>query len=285
MRGGGEGTIRLRDGRCLGYAEWGDPGGWPLLYCHGWPSSRVEGRLAERAGRAAGARVIAPDRPGMGLSSFQAGRRLVDWPDDAGQLADALGLERFAVLGISGGSPYAAACAWGLPGRVTSAGIVSGLGPPDAPGATAGMSRENRLLLRAGRLPLLPGALMAVVAAVARRRPELVLERASVAAVDRAAWWQLREVFRASLVEAFRGGGRGPARELRLSARPWGLRLQDIRAPVRLWHGELDPNASVAMARQLAAAIPGCRATFYPWEGHLHFAHRLPEILAALGPS
>jgi pimeloyl-ACP methyl ester carboxylesterase len=168
---------------------------------------------------------------------------------------------------------------------VTATGIVSGLGPPDAPGATAGMSRENRLLLRAGRLPLLPGALMAVVAAVARRRPELVLERASVAAVDRAAWQQLREVFRASLAEAFRGGGRGPAWELRLSARPWGFRLHDIRAPVRLWHGELDPNASVAMARQLAAAIPGCRATFYPWEGHLHFAHRLPEILAALGPS
>src|SRR5215218_5608604 len=89
VRGGGEGTIRLRDGRCLGYAEWGDPGGWPLLYCHGWPSSRVEGRLADHAGRAGGARVIAPDRPGMGRSSFQAGRRLVDSPDDAGQLADA----------------------------------------------------------------------------------------------------------------------------------------------------------------------------------------------------
>ena len=63
-----------------------------------------------------------------------------------------------------------------------------------------------------------------------------------------------------------------------------GFFLQEIRVPVWLWHGERDPNASVAMARQLAAAIPGCRTTFYPGEGHLHLAHRLPEILAALGP-
>jgi pimeloyl-ACP methyl ester carboxylesterase len=111
-------TIRLRDGRRLGYAEWGDPDGRPLFYFHGWPGARVEGRLGDEAARAQGVRMIALDRPGMGLSDYQPRRTLVDWPDDVIQLAAAMGLDRFAVLGISGGGPYAAACAWKLSDRL-----------------------------------------------------------------------------------------------------------------------------------------------------------------------
>src|SRR3954465_14232198 len=124
-------TIRLRDGRRLGYAEWGGLGGPPVLYFHGWPGSRLEGRLADEAARGEGVRLIALDRPGMGLSDYQPRRRLVDWPDDVLQLATALGLERFAVLGISGGGPYAAVCAWKLPEQLTRAEIVSSLAPLD----------------------------------------------------------------------------------------------------------------------------------------------------------
>jgi pimeloyl-ACP methyl ester carboxylesterase len=114
--------IELRDGRQLGYAEWGDSAGGPLLFFHGWPGSRLEGRLGDEAAKTCRVRLIALDRPGMGLSDFQSRRALVDWPDDVVQLADALGLERFAVLGISGGGPYAAACAWKLSDRLTHAG-------------------------------------------------------------------------------------------------------------------------------------------------------------------
>lgn len=99
-------TIRLRDGRRLGCAEWGDPGGRPLLYFHGWPGSR-EGRLGGEAAKAKGVRMIALDRPGMGLSDYQLRRSLVDWPDDVIQVTAALGLDRFAMLGISTGTPYA----------------------------------------------------------------------------------------------------------------------------------------------------------------------------------
>jgi pimeloyl-ACP methyl ester carboxylesterase len=105
-------TIRLRDGRRLGYAEWGD--------LHGWPGSRVEGRLGDGPAKVKGVRMIALDRPGMGLSDYQRRRSLVDWPDDVIQVAVALGLDRFAVLGISGGTPYAAACAWKLSERRTA---------------------------------------------------------------------------------------------------------------------------------------------------------------------
>ena len=280
-------TIPLRDGRRLGYAEWGDPGGRPLLYFHGWPGSRVEGRLGDEAARAKGIRFIALDRPGMGLSDYQPRRTLVDWPDDVIQVAAALGLDRFAVLGISGGGPYAAACAWKLLERLTGAGIASGLAPVDVPGAIAGMSRRDQVIFRlVGRLAVLRRVLMAATAVSVRRHPDRVLERGVVAAVDKKYLYRpdVRAILVESLSEAYRSGSRGPAWELALYARTWGFRLEDIRAPVHLWHGEQDANAPVTMARHLATAIPECQASFYPGEGHLHFVDRLPEILAAVCP-
>ena len=280
-------TIRLRDGRLLGYAEWGDPGGRPLLYFHGWPGSRLEGRLGDEAARAKGVRLIALDRPGMGLSDYQPHRRLVDWPDDVLQVAAALGLDRFAVLGISGGGPYAAACAWKLSEQLTRAGIVSCLAPLDVPGVIAGMSRRNRLSLQlVGRLAVVRRILMARMAMSVRRRPDRILERGLGAAVDKQYLDrpEVRKILVESLSEAFRSGSRGNAWEMGLYARPWGVRLEDIRTPVYLSHGEQDANAPVTMGRYLATVIPECQATFYPGEGHLHFVDRLPEIFAAVCP-
>jgi pimeloyl-ACP methyl ester carboxylesterase len=109
----------------------------------------------------------------MGLSDFQPRRSFLDWPDDASQLADTLGLEQFAVFGVSGGSPYIAACAWKLAQRLTRAGIASGFGPLDVAGATVGMSRQHRLLFGVvGRLPVLPRALMGAMAVSATRWPD-----------------------------------------------------------------------------------------------------------------
>jgi len=287
MKDGTDRTIRLRDGRRMGYAEWGDGGGRPLLYFHGWPGSRVEGRLADETAMSRSIKLIAIDRPGMGLSDFQRGRTLVDWPDDVLELAAALGLDRFAVLGISGGAPYAAACAWKLPDRLTRAGIVSCLAPLDVPGATAGMSRQNRLALQlVGRVGVLRRLLMARSGMVVRRHPDRVLESGVAAPVDKRYLDRpdVREVLVESLSEAYRSGSRGPAWEMALYARPWGFRLEDIRTPVYLSHGEQDANAPVAMGRYLASVIPECQATFHPGEGHLHFVDRLPEIFAAVRP-
>jgi pimeloyl-ACP methyl ester carboxylesterase len=280
-------TIRLRDGRRLGYAEWGDPGGRPLLFFHGWPGSRVEGRLGDEAARAKGVRLIALDRPGMGLSDYQPRRMLADWPDDVVQLTAALGLDRFAVLGISGGGPYAAACAWKLSEQLTGTGIVSCLAPFDVPGVIAGMGRRNRLSLQlVGRLAVLRRVLMARMALSVRRRPDRILESGVEAAVDKKYLDRpdVRKILVESLSEAFRSGSRGPAWEMGLYARPWGFRLEDIRTPVHLSHGEQDANAPVSMGRYLATVIPESRASFYPGEGHLHFVDRLPDIFAAVFP-
>jgi pimeloyl-ACP methyl ester carboxylesterase len=93
-----------------------------------------------------------------------------------------------------------------------------------------------------------------------------------------------REVLVESLTEAYRSGSRGAAWEMGLYARPWGFRLEDIRTPVYLSHGEQDANAPAAMGRYLASVIPECQATFHAGEGHLHFVDRLPEIFAAVCP-
>jgi pimeloyl-ACP methyl ester carboxylesterase len=287
MTDGADRTIELLDGRRLGYAEFGDRGGAPVIYFHGWPGARVEGRLGDEAARVSGVRLIAIDRPGMGLSDFQPSRGFVDWPDDVVEAAAALGLDRFAVLGISGGGPYAAACAWKLADRLTGAGIVSSLAPFDVPGAIASMGRRNRLTFQLVRhLGVLRRILMARVARSVSRRPEGILESGVEAAVDKEYLErpEVREILGQSLSEAFRDGSRGPAWEMGLYARRWAFRLEDIRAPVHLWHGEQDANAPISMGRYLASGIRECRATFYAGEGHLHFVDRLPEILAALSP-
>src|SRR5262249_939959 len=134
-----DGLLTLRDGRRLGYAQYGQPGGEPIVFFHGHPGSRLEASLAHEAAAAAGLPVNALDRPGYGLSDFQPGRGITDWPADVAEAADALGIDTFSVAGGSGGGPYALACAWRLPSRVVRAAVISGVGPFQVPGITAGM--------------------------------------------------------------------------------------------------------------------------------------------------
>ena len=137
--------LRLPDGRRLAYAEFGDPAGAPLVFLHGWGDSRLTRHPDDAATAALGVRLITVDRPGAGLSDIHAGRTLMDWPRDVAALADSLGIERFPVLGWSGAGPHAAACAHGLPERVTRLGIVCGFAPLDRPDGARGLPRELRL--------------------------------------------------------------------------------------------------------------------------------------------
>src|SRR5690349_8078907 len=122
--------ISLPDGRLLSYAEFGDAAGYPLIWCHGNPGSRREADLLEPLLlQRAKVRAIVPDRPGIGLSTWRGQRKLTDWPTDLAALTAALKIERFAVLGLSGGAPYALACARAMPHRVTRVALVSGVGP------------------------------------------------------------------------------------------------------------------------------------------------------------
>jgi pimeloyl-ACP methyl ester carboxylesterase len=283
-------VLRLRDGRILGYAEYGDPTGHPALLFHGTPGSRLEGAIAHRAAAARGVRVICPDRPGYGLSDFKRRRSILDWADDVEELADALGIERFAVAGVSGGGPYAAACAVRLPRRLTGVAIISGVGPYDAPGATDGMMLMNRLALTlARRAPLAVRLFIWIQEQFGRRSPDRFLDGMirGLTEPDRRvlARPEIRDLFKRDFAESIRHGSRGATREALLFARPWGFRLQDITVEVHLWQGEDDAEVPPSMGRFQAAAIPNCRAHFCPDTGHLLAITHVGEIIDALGSS
>lgn len=241
------------------------------------------------AGPDLGVRIIAVDRPGYGLSDFQANRRILDWPKDIGELADSLRLERFSVLGVSGGGPYAAVCAAKMPERVAVAGMVCSVGPLDGPGATRGMVGFNRRLLFLARtVPALARLLAGPVVRVLWRYEKDVLPlrvEAHLPETDRRtlARPELRRTLLANWQEAFRAGTRGMVWDGCLYAWPWGFELEEIRVPVQLWHGDLDVNVPPAMGRALAGRIRNCRSRFYADEGHFSLPFgRIGEILAAL---
>jgi pimeloyl-ACP methyl ester carboxylesterase len=276
--------LILADGRRLGYAEYGDPNGWPLMFFHGTPGSRVMARFAGPKARELGVRLLAPDRPGFGLSDLQPRRRLQDWARDVEELADHLKLERFAVAGVSGGGPYVAVCAGELGERLISAGMVSSLAPEDR--VQRELSRGHRLTAKVMRQTRLITPLLRLLAWCARRCPEIVIR-----AMGLMAFWEDRRILSQpevqrtqidGIVEAFRRGPQGTADELGLLSHPWGFEVEEIKIPVHLWHGEADAIVPVELGRYLADHIPYCQARFIPGAGHLWIFEGYEEVFRTL---
>jgi pimeloyl-ACP methyl ester carboxylesterase len=270
--------LRLPDGRVLGYAEYGDPVGRPLVFLHGFPGSRLAAAVLDEEARLSGVRVVAPERPGLGLSSPRPGRSLLDHAQDVRALADTLEIDRFAVLGESGGGPYALACAHELAKRIGCAAVVCGLGPVACPGATTGIARKERLgYMIARRAPLLAGRALVPVAGFARRWPQqfLRITRWELEEADRDALaGALGELVAADFAEAFRQGGDGVGQELALLFRPWPFDPSAIRVPVLFFHGARDRTVSSAVAQELTGAVPGSRLRLYGRDGHFSLLTR-----------
>ena len=281
-------SIVLQDGRRLAYAEYGDPRGKPVFLFHGIPGSRIFRPPLDELTARKRVRLITVDRPGYGGSSFQPGRRIPGWPADVCALADALGLARFAVCGHSAGGPYVLVCAAFIPERLTSAGVISSLGPAGAPGALDGIILQNRLGFTLGRRLPWPLFRLAVYFIFRRGRdhPEEFVhpDLRNPANPDNAmlAIPGGLQVCRDSTREAFRAGLLGHAWEGFLLTRSWGFELEAIRIPVDLWHGIEDPDAPVGMGRAIARAVPYCRARFLDGESHLLLFKHWEEILSAL---
>ena len=267
-------NIILSDGRKLGFAEFGERQGKPVFYFHGFPGSRLEAKIAETMAKDSRVRFIGIDRPGFGLSDFKPKRAL----------ADSLGIDRFSILGVSGGGPYAAACAHQIPDRLISVGIVCGMGPVDVPGLMRDMPWMNCQGLRlAGHFPKTVTALYSFASFFFRNYPERILSILSgkVAYPDKSALKniELKQVLSRSFREAFHGSLLWPATDVVLYSRPWGFSLSDIQINVYLWHGEMDTIVPPAMGHYLANTIPNCRATFYADEGHFSIIlNRIHEI-------
>jgi pimeloyl-ACP methyl ester carboxylesterase len=276
--------LTLPDGRKLGYDEHGPSNGQPLFYFHGTPSSRIEFNMVknEQLLESLNLHVIAPDRPGLGLSDFQPGRRFMDWPKDVTALADNLGFERFTILGYSGGGSYAAVCAFSIPERITKAGIVSGVGPFTEPTLVEGIPQENqRFLFLSDQRPWLSRMMVRIMKLGVQFAPQKAIENvmATLPEADRAMMSQpeVQHTFLAMVQEGLRQGPRGPQHETRLMVTAWDFKPQEIQIPVHLWHGEDDRNAPIAMGRYMAMAIPNSRTKFYPGEGHISLFKKYSE--------
>lgn len=280
--------LLLRDGRLLSYARWGHPGGWPVIYAHGVPASRLEAEILDAAARRLELEILAPDRPGLGRSDFQPDRRITDWPDDVAELASALRIERFSVLGVSGGCPYALACARQMPRRVARLAIVAGIGPTDEGAAIRRMGLVARSAFALSRrAPALFALAYGGLARLVARHPDLNFRLNRPSRPDRAVLGR-REVaatLRRSVREALRQGPRGAVHDLTLLGRPWGFSPEELRQACDIWHGRQDGTVPWQMGARLAGRMPGARFHRLDGEGHLSLAvrHRA-RILRALVP-
>ncbi len=268
--------------------EFGDPSGEPLLFCHGWPGSGTQAVLLDVAAKRRGYRVVAPDRPGIGHSIYHAGRRLSDWPEDVRRIARLLGWQHFSVLGISGGGPYALACAHAMPELLRSVAIVSGAPPLADPRDWPLLHLIYRILLNLfHRRPALIRAILSAVkplihwqGADSFYRPCRVLlpscDAAAIASPENFA-----AVFNCQR-EAFTNID-GLFTDAAIYAHPWGFDPAAIRIPVDFWHGNDDANFHPDLARSLAALLPCAKLRVLEHEGHFSLPiNQADTILAAL---
>lgn len=270
-----EGQVRLPSGRRIGYAEYGDPAGRLVFYFHGTPGARIEAGLIADEAAAAGLRLVALDRPGIGLSDYQSNRRILGWPADVAAVADSLGYAgtSFGVLGLSGGAPYALAMVRCLPERLTRVAVVSGHTPMCPPGAPSGS--EDKLIAWVGRRPRLASLGFRVAGNQLRKHPDLVVRKvsASWAESDR----QLilcdpayRQALVDTLAQATRCGPEGILTDVTLLGSDWGYRLSELAGPpISFWHGGCDPIAPPAMGHYFQRNVAGSELTIDPRAGHL----------------
>lgn len=298
-------TVFLSDSRVLAYIDYDNGPSVDvasprpvIFYCHGFPGSRLEGALLASSARSHNARVIAVDRPGMGLSTFQPNRTVLDWPRDVLELADHLQIKKFYILGASGGAPYALACVHALPrDRLLGCCVMAGIYPTSL--GTAGMSIGSRALLWISASKWLGGLAGWMLdmelgqAAYDREHPERLREQfvrdmKTKPALDAKCLEKegATDMLVEALRESFRQGREGVATDLRLISSDWGFELQDLKTEgfkIDLWHGKEDANIPVAMAEKAAALMAGVKLKVIENAAHLSASmNHQDELLKSL---
>lgn len=265
-------TITLPDGRELGFAEYGEPAGAPILYFHGLPGCRLDASHLHNAALQNHYRLIGIDRPGMGLSSLDEKRSILSWADDVEAFVDLLDIKKFSIIGHSGGAPFVAACAYKMPDRLHAAAIVSGMAPFEIPEATASLARGQRFINNAIKaMPWIATLMMKLTLMMVKKPGMLQKILKQMPEVDQLAFQSLgsSEIIAAMMMETFRYGVVGASQEIQLTLKPWGFHLEDIKCPVTVWQGGLDKQAPKMHAELYAKLIPNAKLTFFKNEGHI----------------
>ncbi|MDE2594614.1 MAG: alpha/beta hydrolase [Burkholderiales bacterium] len=285
-------TVQI-DGLRVGYNEYGPAEGQPVLFMHNWSGSRLQVPLDNDCLQTHGIRLIVPDQPGHGLSSPLPNPKgqdaLTQWPRLVEQLADALGLTQFAIMGHCSGAIQALACAKALPRRITRVVLISPFAPIRNLADMASLQASGRLMHnQSGKLPDVKLPLMQLWLGQMRQqvgqcRDHFLVDLALRDHAITASAAQQAQHTR-SFVEAIHQSDEAPLSGLRLIASDWS-RLLDIRQPVTIWHGDEDRTVPPSHGQRLVHTLPNAKLRHVPGFGHDLYYQHWPEIIRALGDS
>ena len=279
--------FRLPDGRDLGYAKYGNPDGKPVLFFHGIPGSRLQRNPDLTALKELSICIYALDRPGTGLSAYQEKRKLLDWADDVRAFCDGVGINKFAVFGISSGGPYALACAYAMPDRVIQVSLVSALAPLHESQLFDVIDpKMKRLFKFAKQMPVLMNGILGIAFLFLKDRFDLAFEKlvADLPDSDKNLLHQpaIAEMFKKDVAEAFRQGSKGVVSDMKILSEPWGFSLDEITIPVHIWHGTADQIVPISLARFMAESLHQVETHFIDGAGHFMAVQYTKEIFSAL---
>ena len=278
-------TLKLADRRTLGYSRFGDSSGRPVLYFHGGISSRLDIAFAADYCNKNEISIIAPDRPGTGLSDRKVGRSVLDFVDDVVQLMDSLKIESCPVFGWSLAGPYVLACAAKAPGRFTGVATVGGVSPLDSKAAVQALGLQaDRLLFTCPQSwKWLLAALLNGSSKIPPGILKYYMEKEVASAPDRAIVSKLNAGDLAAFVlESLKQGAYGVLDDYQAVAEDWGFNLADVKHPVQIFHGQEDAVCSVSHAERMKNEIEGAVLHLVPGEGHFLLHHHLEAVLATI---
>lgn len=284
-----EGNIAVGDDRQIGFAEFGDPQGRAIFWLHGTPGARRQIPMEARVyAEQRQIRLIGVDRPGIGSSTPYQYDTVFAFAEDLRTIADTLGIERFEVIGLSGGGPYTLACAAAMPDRVVAAGVLGGVAPVRGVDAISG--GISTLISAAAPVVQIAGAPLRLVASTLIRLIRPVAEPAlyAYASISPEADRQLlvRPEFKAMFLDDLLNGSRkqlaAPFADVVVFARDWGFRLDEVKVPVRWWHGDADHIVPFDHGQHVVSRLPDAQLTHLPGESHLAGLGRAEEILDSM---
>lgn len=274
--------IKLKDGRTLGYAEYGDPAGIPVFYFHGGMSSRYDIAFGDKRFRERGVKLIAPDRPGIGNSSSKKGRSLFDWADDVGQLAESLSIDSARLFGWSAAGPYVLICLHKMPELFTT-GATIGIAPPfDGPASIMELGLLlDRMLVRCPKAyqPFLARAIgLSAKMPPAMMKKQLLKEVGSKIDRDIVAALSDRDATY-FVYESIKQGGASTIEDYDPVRMDWGFPLDKFGPEFAIFHGADDRICYVNNAHRLHKLMPQAKLNIVDGQGHFLLHQKLDLVL------
>jgi pimeloyl-ACP methyl ester carboxylesterase len=284
-----EGSVAVRGGRRLSFAEFGRPRGAAIVWMHGTPGARRQIPLEAREfAESHDIRIIGVDRPGIGTSTPHLYENVLDWTGDLVELCDVLDIDTLRLIGLSGGGPYALAAGAALPDRVHGVGVLGGVAPTQGPDAITGglvsLAPYAAPLLTVGRVPV--GVALAAGIRLVRPIAGPIID--AYAAVQPRGDKELlaRPEFRAMFLDDILNGARfhfgAVLSDVILFTRHWGFEAADVQVPVHWWHGDSDHIIPHAHGEHMAQRLPHARFTTIDGESHLGGLGVATDVLTQL---